>query len=467
MISTEKIFHASRNACKVCTPLGACIAFKGVQGCVPLIHGSQGCSTYIRRYLISHYKEPFDIASTNFSIDSTIFGGGKNFAEGLDNIISQYNPEVIAICTTCLSETIGEDLNLLLKEFKRNNVHKNLPYLVSVSTPSYQGTHIDGFHEAVAALVTEFSEDNSSDGLKNNHINIFPGFLSPDDLRCIKEILNDFNLNFVMLPDYSETLDSPTWKEYIKISPGGTDIEQIKLMGSARASIEFGDVVNKGNHNGRIKDFHANDSAGEFLQNNFNVDLSKLSMPIGINLTDKFLELLSRLTGCEIPQKYIMEKGRLIDSYIDGHKYIMDKKAVLYGEEDFVISMASFLDEIGIQIVLAASGGESGLMKQVIPSITKNNYDIIIIKDGIDFEEISELIESLQPDIIIGNSKGYYISRKLGIPLVRVGFPIHDRLGGQRILHVGYRGAQQLFDKISNALIEYKQNNSPVGYKYM
>lgn len=465
-IFEEKEFYSSRNACKVCTPLGACVAFKGVKGCIPLIHGSQGCSTYIRRYLISHYKEPFDIASTNFSIDSTIFGGGKNFFNGLDNIISQYNPKVVAICTTCLSETIGEDLNLLLNEYKKKNAFKNLPFLASVSTPSYQGTHIDGFHEAVAALVTEFAEDGLYSELKNNHINIFPGFLSPEDLRYIKEILNDFEQDFVMLPDYSETLDSPIWKEYIKISPGGTSIDEIKAAGSARASIEFGIVLNKGNYSGRIREVHIPPTAGEFLKSDFDVDLYRLPMPVGINLTDKYFELLSNLTGKEIPIKYQNERGRLIDSYVDGHKYVIDKKAVLYGEEDFVISMSSFLDEIGIKIVLAASGGESGLMKQIIPAFAKNNQDMII-REGMDFEEIFELVESLQPDMIIGNSKGYYIARKLKIPLVRVGFPIHDRLGGQRILHIGYRGAQQLFDTISNTLIEYKQNNSPVGYKYM
>jgi nitrogenase molybdenum-iron protein NifN len=329
-IFEEKEFHSSRNACKVCTPLGTCIAFKGVKGCIPLIHGSQGCSTYIRRYLISHYKEPFDIASTNFSIDSTIFGGGKNFAEGLDNIISQYNPEVIGICTTCLSETIGEDINLLLKEYKKNNAHINMPYLAAVSTPSYQGTHIDGFHETVAALVSEFAEEELSDGLKDNHINIFPGFLSPEDLRHLKEILNDFEMNYVMLPDYSETLDSPTWKEYIKISPGGTSVKEIKTTGSARASIEFGDVLNKGNHTGRIKEFNTGETTGEFLKNNFDVDLHRVSMPVGINLTDNFFELLKQLTGMETPQNHQMERGRLIDSYIDGHKYVMDKSRSLW-----------------------------------------------------------------------------------------------------------------------------------------
>jgi nitrogenase molybdenum-iron protein NifN len=50
---------------------------------------------------------------------------------------------------------------------------------------------------------------------------------------------------------------------------------------------------------------------------------------------------------------------------------------------------------------------------------------------------------------------------------VRVGFPIHDRVGGQRILHLGYEGAQQLFDNIVNALMDAKQESSEVGYSYL
>jgi hypothetical protein len=48
----------------------------------------------------------------------------------------------------------------------------------------------------------------------------------------------------------------------------------------------------------------------------------------------------------------------------------------------------------------------------------------------------------------------------LKVPLIRVGFPIHDRIGGQRVLHLGYRGAQELFDRIINALLEVKQETS-------
>jgi nitrogenase molybdenum-iron protein NifN len=48
-----------------------------------------------------------------------------------------------------------------------------------------------------------------------------------------------------------------------------------------------------------------------------------------------------------------------------------------------------------------------------------------------------------------------------------VGFPIHDRIGGQRLLHLGYAGTQRLFDQIVNETIRSAQDDSPVGYSYM
>nr|WP_319492220.1 nitrogenase component 1 [uncultured Desulfobacter sp.] len=38
-------YTPTQNACKMCTPLGATLVFQGIEGCVPLLHGSQGCST--------------------------------------------------------------------------------------------------------------------------------------------------------------------------------------------------------------------------------------------------------------------------------------------------------------------------------------------------------------------------------------------------------------------------------------
>ncbi len=462
-IKSTKEFTATRNACKVCAPLGASIAFKGIRGCVPIIHGGQGCATYIRRYLISHYKEPVDIASSNFSEESTIFGGGLNCQVAIDNVIASYKPEVIAMCTTCLSETIGDDVKLYIQNYLEGKNKEELPHFITASTPSYQGSHMDGFHEAVAATIKTLAEP----GEKLKHINVFPGFVSTEDLRQIKYLLNDFGIDFVMLPDYSETLDNPVWQSYKRIPEGGTPVAKIKTAGYASATIEFGTILNEGSLSGRVKNGSLSSTGASYLEKELGVKNHRMPLPIGVKNTDGFCNTLEQITGKKLPDRYKEERGRLIDSYADGHKYVFGKKAVVFGEEDFVVAMTTFLDEIGIDVVLAASGGESGRLEQEIKKYCPERAEKMQIKNGFDYEKINDWCKENEPDILIGNSKGYYIARGLKIPIVRCGFPIHDRIGGQRIKHLLYTGTQELFDKIVNALIEYKQDNSQVGYKYM
>lgn len=445
-------YTATQNACKLCTPLGASLVLKGIENAVPILHGSQGCATYIRRYLIGHFKEPVDIASSNFSEETAVFGGGANLQLGLDNLRTQYNPAIIGIATTCLSETIGEDVTMILRDYRAANPDQDLPAIINVSTPSYTGTHIDGFHSTVKSAV----EMLATNGVASDHVNVLPGMISPADLRYLKEILSDFGLSYVMLPDYSETLDGGLWDEYQYIQSGGTKVEQIESMGCAQASLEFGRVLME------------QDSAGKSLADQFEVPCHSLGLPIGISETDQFFEVLEAMTGRPTPDKYLKERGRLLDAYVDGHKYVSQKRAVVYGEEDLVIGLVSFLREIGIVPVVCASGGESGLLEQKIRAIVPD-FDALDMNvwDGIDFMEITDLAQKCQPDFLIGNSKGYSVARQIDVPLVRVGFPIHDRLGGSRVLHLGYAGAQQLFDKIVNILIEAKQEASGIGYSYM
>ena len=85
-----------------------------------------------------------------------------------------------------------------------------------------------------------------------------------------------------------------------------------------------------------------------------------LGMPIGLRESDRFFQVLEELSGREMPEKHALESGRLIDAYVDGHKYIFDKRAVVYGEEDLVVGLTAFLAEIGVRPVLCASGGRSG-----------------------------------------------------------------------------------------------------------
>jgi nitrogenase molybdenum-iron protein NifN len=454
---------STRNPCKACAPLGATLVMRGIAGALPFLHGSQGCATYMRRYIISHFREPMDIATSGFSEATTIFGGGANLRQGLDNVTSQYHPTLIGIATTCLTETIGEDVAGLLHEYLQKNSGSERPVLVHVSTPSYTGTHMDGFHDAVRAVVEQLAEGGAShpSAEAGRFVNLFPGMVSAEDLRFVKEVAADFGMAATVFPDYSETLDGESMTKYNKIPEGGTPIEALRATGSAKASIELGRTL------------RGKATAASFLQKRFAVPATRIGLPIGVRESDAFFAAMEELTGRETPEKYRRERGRLVDAYVDGHKYLFGKRAIVFGDEDMVVGLTSFLAETGVVPVLCASGGKSGALSASIAEVTKelteHVREAITVRDGVDFMTMAEEVEwrEMKPDFVIGSSKGAKLARELGVPLIRVGFPIHDRIGGQRILHLGYRGAQQLFDLVVNTLLEVKQDSSSIGYSYL
>jgi nitrogenase molybdenum-iron protein NifN len=453
--ATKEPYVSTTNACKLCKPLGASLVFRGVEGAVPFLHGSQGCATYMRRYIISHFREPMDIASSALSEKHAVFGGGPNLKKGLLTVMQKYGAKLVGVASTCLTETIGDDMPGLVREFKTEFGDLGLPEVVTVSTPSYSGTHAEGFHAAVKALVEQLAVPN--EGTEPSlAVNLLPGFVSPADIRYLAEIFDDFCLPVTILPDISETLDGPALDEYQKIPEGGTPIAAIRAMGRAPATIECGRTL------------YGTESAGELLERRCKVPLFRRGLPLGLRETDAFFGVLETLAEAGMPRRHALERGRLIDAYVDGHKYLFGKRAVLYGEEDLVIGLTSFLTEIGIRPVLVASGGNSGKLEEGVRAVTSGILaEAPETAAGTDFYQIAARAKELAPDLIIGNSKGYRMAKELCAPLVRVGFPVHDRFGGQRILHLGYRGAQALLDTIVNALLDKKQAGSEIGYGYI
>ena len=173
---TDSLHHAQAtvNPCTLCAPLGAVLATTGVQGALSLLHGAQGCATYIRRYLISHFREPVDVASSSFGESQTVFGGEDNLGRALDNIERQYNPEIVTVATTCVAETVGEDVPLLLKRYNSRRT-KALP-VVYAATPSYKDGHVEGFHTMVRSIVQSLATNT---GAPRRTVNVLPPLISP------------------------------------------------------------------------------------------------------------------------------------------------------------------------------------------------------------------------------------------------------------------------------------------------
>ncbi len=444
---------ATRNACKLCTPLGAAWAFKGVAGAVSLLHGSQGCSTYIRRYMISHFREPMDIASSNFTEETAVFGGKSNLHTALDNLESQYHPSLIAVATTCLAETIGEDMPRILREYQEGRTSRGLSPLplIWVSTAAYRGTHADGFQASLRAMVSQLCTATEP----RDRINLFPGMVSPEDLRYLKSLCRGFGLDPVILPDYSRTLDGGPWKDWTAIPPGGTGLHIIRQAGGSTASLEFTGI------------YTGSQTPAGWLEENLQVPRKVMPMPLGLELSDRLTAELENLSGLEAPDWIEDERDRLADAYADAHKYLQGRKAMVYGEEDLALSLSLFLREIGITPVLVATGGQKGRLESAMeanwPGYTTQGVKVV---SEVDFMDMEETALGLTPNIILGHSKGYKLAKTLKVPLLRLGFPVHDRFGGARIPHIGYRGTLNLLDRIVNTLLEEEQSMNPVGYTY-
>jgi nitrogenase molybdenum-iron protein NifN len=443
--------YAVVNPCNVCAPLGATLAFKGIEGSMTIIHGSQGCATYIRRYLISHFREPVDVASSSFNETTAIFGGGENLRKALDSVIRQYNPSIIAVSTTCLSETIGDDVKAWIRRYIADHAAGKIPHIVTVPTPSYSGGHEAGYHQAIKEAI----EVLGTPGDAACDIAVLPPLLSPEDIRILKETLALSGLKSVMLPDYSLTLDGEAWSQFTPIAPGGTSLPDFSAITGARAALELGAGT-------MLR------PAGELLKNKFGVAVTRMSIPIGIKASDRFYEMLSTLSGRTAPHIRTFERGRLLDAYADGNKYVYGKRVALFGDEDLVAALMLWCAEIGMKPVVVATGRGSKRLREDLAAHTGDPMlDEVSICDDADFDTIDTMMQTANIDLCIGTSKGYRVARSLGIPLVRVGFPVHDRFGAARIATCGYKGTLSLYDRVVNTLLESTQQASPVGYSYM
>jgi len=434
---------AATNTCRVCAPLGAVLAFRGIRGCVPLVHGSQGCATYIRRYLISHFREPMDVASTSFTESSTIFGGRSNLAEALANLTRAYHPEVVGVCTTCLAETIGEDTPGMLRDLARR---PDLAPTLFVATPSFKGCQHRGFHDAVAAILAQTAQG----GTRLRQLNLLAGPVSPADLRHMRELVDALGLPTILFPDYSETLDGPSLASYAPIPAGGISLEELARAGRSALTIQLGAVLEPG--------------PGEVLSERHGVPLTRLGLPIGVTATDALVAALAAAAGVPIPDALTAERGRLVDAYVDGHKYLAGQRVAIVGDPDLAAALAGFCAEIGLTPVLVGSGAVTGRLAAALGQLGAGSAEVI---EDADHECIGARITALRPDLILGPSKSYPTARALGIPLLRVGFPVHDRIGAGRLLHLGYRGTQRLFDELVNTLLANAQDTSETGYAYL
>lgn len=432
------------NPAKTCQPIGAMYAALGIHRCFPHSHGSQGCCAYHRSALSRHYKEPIMAGTSSFTEGSCVFGGQANLLEAINNIFTIYDPDVIAVHTTCLSETIGDDIPQIVSKAKDEGKIPKGKYVIHTNTPSYIGSHVTGFSNMTKSIVNYFAQNS---GNKEKQVNIIPGFVEPSDMREIRRIADEMGIKIVMFPDTSGVLDAPQTGRHQFYPKGGVSVKALKTIGDSIGTIALGQL--------------ASGPAAKALDAKCKVGCEILGLPIGLTATDRFIDTLRRACGVSVPDSINEERGQLIDIITDMQQYFYGKKVALFGDPDQLLSLTEFLNDLDMKPVHIVTGTPGEKFVTRIKDILKENVANVNVRAAGDIFTLHQWIKNESVDLLIGNTYGKYIARDEDIPFIRFGFPILDRVGHSYFPAVGYRGGIRLLEKILNAFLDRQDRDAP------
>ncbi len=432
------------NPAKTCQPIGAMYAALGVHGCLPHSHGSQGCYAYHRSALTRHFKEPVVAATSAFTEGASVFGGQANLVQAIDNIFAVYNPQVIAVHTTCLSETIGDDVPQIVAKAKADGKVPDGKFVFHANTPSYVGSHVTGFASMTKAMVDYFAESN---GHKEKTVNLIPGYVEPSDMAEIRRIAEVMGISTIMFPDTSKVLNGPLTGKYKMFPEGGVTIDELKKSGCSMGTIALGRTASM--------------PAARALDTKCKVPCEILGLPMGLHGTDAFVDTLRRMAGVSVPDSLNLERGQLVDAISDWHQYFYGKRVAIVGDPDQVLALTRFLVSLDMRPVHIVTGSKAGKKyeKSLHEAVSESPVAATIKVPG-DMLLFHQLIKNDPVDLIIGNTYAKYVAKDEDIPLVRHGFPIYDRMGHSYFSTMGYRGAMRLMEKLLDAILDRKDRDA-------
>ncbi|WP_019499563.1 nitrogenase iron-molybdenum cofactor biosynthesis protein NifN [Pseudanabaena sp. PCC 6802] len=416
------------NPLKLSQPLGASLAFLGLKGMMPLFHGSQGCTAFAKVTLVRHFREAIPMSTTAMTEVTTILGGEDNIEQAILTLVAKAKPEIIGLCTTGLTETRGDDMDGILKSIRGRHPELDELPIIFVSTPDFKGALQEGFAAAVESMVRSLPEAGE---INHGQVSILAGSqFTPGDLQEIKDIVTDFGLVPVVVPDLSGSLDGHLGENFSATTTGGTTLAQLRSLGQSAFTLALGDSMRP---------------AAEILQQRFGTPYEVLSQLTGLEATDNLIAQLLRLNQIGVPEKYCRQRRQLQDAMLDAHFYFGRKRVALALESDQLATMTHWLTSMGAKI-------QTAIVPTRSPLLEKLPIETVTVGDLGDFEDLAA-----GADLLITNSHGAEISRRLDIPLYRMGIPIHDRLGNGQRCTVGYRGTVQILFDIGNLLLEREE----------
>jgi nitrogenase molybdenum-iron protein NifN len=415
--------------------IGAALAFLGLDRALPLLHGSQGCTSFGLVLFVRHFRETIPMQTTALAEVDAILGGAANVERALLTLAERADPDVIGVCATSLTETSGEDLDKIVSDFRQAHPAFRAT-VVPVVVPDFAGALPDGWATAVTRIV-EIAVEADGVAMRPRQVNLLPGsHLTPADVEALADLVRAFGLEPIVLPDLSGSLDGHVPATFLPHTLGGTPLDAIRRMGRSALTIAVGEHMR---------------GPAEALSARCGVPFEVLDRATGLSACDRLVTLLARVSGTAAPPRVRRERARLEDAMLDAHFTTGGRRVAIGADPDLLHALATTLSEVGCEVQAAVTTTASPVLERV-PA------DEVVIGD---LEDLAARAPGC--DLLVTHSHGRAIAEQLGIPLLRAGIPVFDRLGGPQTASVGYAGTARLVFEVTNLLAGAVHGAGPVG----
>lgn len=441
---THRKHALSTNPLKSSAPLGAALAYLGIEGAVPLFHGSQGCTAFAMVHLVRHFKEAVPLQTTAMNEVSTILGGAEQIEEAIENLIKKSNPKFIGIASTALTETRGEDVAGELKEILGRRDDFAPTQVVYASTPDFDGGMEDGWAKAIVAVIDALvpKVDPVMVNTDPRQVNLLcPSFMTPAEVEEMVRVVRAFGLSPIVLPDLSSSLDGHVSDNWSGTSLGGTTAEDIAKIPESAFTLVIGESMR---------------AAAALIEDRAMVPFRVFQSVTGLKAMDGFVKTLMGLTGiADVPPSIKRDRSRLVDASLDAHFHTGGLKVAIAADPDLLFSLSTCLSGMGADVVTAVTTTTAN------PVVEQIHSDEVLLGDLGDFER-SAADNGAQ--MLVTHAHGRHAAHRLHLPLLRAGFPIFDRLGAQDICRVGYRGTRSFLFEVANIVQSQHHRATPEDF---
>lgn len=433
----------SVNPLKASQPIGGSLATLGFNRAMPMLHGSQGCTAFAKVFFVRHFREPIPLQSTAMDQSSSVLGADENVVEGIRTIAEKSRPDLITILTTGLAETQGADVHRNVCEFRTMYPEFNDIAVVAVNTPDFVGSVETGYAatltEIIRALVPDAQSASTKVGRRPRQVNVLVSYmLTSGDLEALRLIFEQFGLRPVFIPDLSDSLDGClTAEDFSPVTIGGTPLSELKTLGDAIATVVIGASLQH---------------AADVLQEKTGVPTYSLNHLYGLKANDALMLTLSTISGNPVPERLERQRAQLQDALLDTHFMLGQLRVAVAADADLLNAFVDILQETGAEIVTAVTSCN-------VPLLT--SIPVETIKIG-DLEDMEKLAIASKAQLVIGNSHAVISAERLGMPILRAGFPLYDVIGGYAKTWIGYAGSRQTLFDLANLVINHAHEEIPI-----